>query len=155
MLMVKEFYNFLLRISGNRRGLVKFMFVGGINTVVDFILYSFFANILAIYPPLASIISTGLTLILSFYLNHTFVFRSQKKKRLVATQFVLITLFNVWVIQSTVIAILIHVLSPVDFFSSHQWTLNTVAKIGGVCVSFILNFIGYRYIFKDKSYDQK
>lgn len=133
-----------------RRGFIKFLGVGGLNTIVDFLLYSLIANLFLVYPPFASIISTGLTLILSFFLNHHFVFRSSKRRRTVAVQFILITLFNVWFIQTAVITFLVHNLDTLPYFVDHQWTLNSVAKIGGICVSFILNFLGYRYIFNDR-----
>lgn len=130
-----------------RKGFIKFLGVGSVNTVVDLILFFILANLFSIYAPVASIISTGLTLILSFYLNHKFVFQSQKKKRATAIYFVLITLFNVWVVQSSIIWVIVHGLENTEYFNSHLWTLNLLAKIAGVSVSFILNFIGYRYIF--------
>ncbi len=134
-----------------RKGLIKFIGVGSINTVVDLIIFFILANLFGIYPPVASIISTGLTLILSFYLNHRFVFQSQKKKRSTAVYFVIITLFNVWVIQTTIIWFVVHNLQVIIFFNEHLWTLNLLAKLAGVSVSFVLNFIGYRYIFSQRS----
>ena len=151
--MFERLYSTGKRVAGNHKSLVKFIGVGSLNTILDFIIFSIFANLLGVYPPLASIISTGLTLILSFFLNHHFVFRSNKKRHAVAVQFIFITLFNVWVIQSAIIALIVHSLSSTSIFSGHIWTLNLVAKLCGVAVSFVLNFIGYRYIFKEKQND--
>src|ERR1700690_2085390 len=81
----------------------RFFLVGSFNTLLDFALYFIFSNLISLYPVLASILSTGLTMCVSFFLNHHFVFRSNKSKRQTVTRFVSATLFNVWVIQSAVI----------------------------------------------------
>lgn len=149
--MVKRFLAPIYESIRKHRGFMKFLVVGSINTVVDLVIYFILANLSNIYPPIASIISTGLTLVLSFFLNHHFVFQSQQKKRSTAAYFILITLFNVWVIQTSIIWLIVHSLENIDFFASHLWTLNLLAKLAGVGVSFILNFIGYRYIFTQRS----
>ncbi|MCY1365930.1 GtrA-like protein [compost metagenome] len=133
------------------KGVVKFLFVGSLNTIVDLILFFIFANIFNIYAPVASIISTGLTLIMSFFLNHHFVFRSNKRRRTVAVQFVIITLVNVWLVQSSIIGFVVHSYEHTVMFADHIWTLNLVAKLCGVSVSLVLNFLGYKYIFKDSN----
>ena len=129
---------------------VRFLFVGSINTLLDFFLYFIFANLLSLYPVIASILSTGLTMCVSFYLNHHFVFRSSKKKRHTVARFVGITLFNVWVVQSVVIFFALNAFRNMGFLSQHHWTLNLSAKLCGVAVSFMLNFLMYRYIFHEK-----
>lgn len=126
----------------------KFLLVGCLNTLIDFILFFIFANLVGLHAVQASIISTGITMCVSFYLNHRFVFRSAKKKRHTAIQFLSVTIFNVWVVQSSVIYVVVHALQNNSFFMSHLWTLNLTAKLFGVGVSFILNFIMYRYIFR-------
>ena len=128
----------------------RFLLVGSLNTILDLILYFIFANLLSLYPVFASILSTGLTMCVSFFLNHHFVFRSNKKKSQTAVQFVSVTLFNVWVIQSAVIYLALHMFRNMDFFVHHHWTLNLFAKLCGVGVSFILNFLMYRYIFHNQ-----
>lgn len=147
--------NYLLRFANSHRGLTKFLGVGSINTLVDLVLFFVLANILEVFAPIASIISTGLTLILSFFLNHHFVFRSQKKRRSTAFQFILITLFNVWVIQTSIIWIVVHILDDIIYFDTHEWSLNLLAKLCGVSVSFVLNFLGYRYIFKTRDLEDR
>ncbi len=74
----------------------RFFVVGVLNTGLDLTLYFIFADVLSIYPVVASLLSTGITMCLSFYLNHTFVFKSTKDKRGTAIRFVPATLFNVW-----------------------------------------------------------
>ncbi len=128
----------------------RFFVVGVLNTGLDLTLYFIFADALSIYPVVASLLSTGITMCLSFYLNHTFVFKSTKDKRSTAIRFVPATLFNVWGVQSLVIYIIVHGLASSHFGISHKWIFNVIAKLCGVGISFILNFIMYRYIFRDK-----
>lgn len=132
---------------GLRAHFGRFLIVGSINTALDIVLYFAFANLLDFHPVPASILSTGLTMCVSFFLNHKFVFRSNKRKRHTLAQFVGVTLFNVWVVQSSVIYLALHTLDNIRYFSDHIWTLNMLAKFCGIAVSFILNFIMYRYIF--------
>ena len=129
---------------------VRFAFIGSINTLIDFVLYAVFANLLNIHPVAASIASTGITLCFSFLMNHYFVFKSDKRKRQTAIQFVAITLFNVWLVQSSIIWLVLHTFSDLSFFESHQWTFNMFAKLCGVSVSMILNYVGYRAVFKSE-----
>lgn len=137
----------LLKSLPKRKGAMKFLVVGSVNTGVDFVLFFIFANLLYLYPPAANLLSTGLTLILSFFLNYHFVFQSQKNKWSVAVKFVLITLFNVWIIQTGIIYLLTHSFTDSQFYADHVWTSNLLIKIAAVCVSLVLNFIGYKTIF--------
>jgi len=131
---------------------LRFFMIGSLNTALDLVLFFIFANLFAIYAVYASLISTSLVMILSFFLNNTFVFRSSKKKRETVVQFMAITLFNVWIIQSIIIALVIKYLS-IDFLLNHRWFLNIIAKLLAVSLSFILNFVEYRYIFHQKKID--
>ena len=132
----------------------RFLLVGSLNTLLDFLLYFIFANLFSIYPVVASVMSTGLTMCVSFFLNHRFVFQSGKQKRHTAGRFVVVTLFNVWLVQSAIIYLALHALRGQDFFVKHHWTLNLSAKLAGVAVSFVLNFFMYRYIFHDQQSEE-
>jgi putative flippase GtrA len=129
--------------------IARFLFIGSLNTLIDLTLYAIFANFIGIHPVISSILSTGITLCFSFFMNHYFVFRSSKHKRHTALQFVSITLFNVWLIQSSIIWFALHIFTPVIFFQHHHWTLNMFAKVCGVSVSLVLNYLGYRKIFRE------
>ncbi|HET6746732.1 MAG TPA: GtrA family protein [Candidatus Saccharimonadales bacterium] len=147
----KQFIAFVKRHAS----LMRFVFTGGLNTLIDFTLFALIANIIGVNPILASIISTGLTLIFSYFMNHYFVFRSQRKRRQTALQFLLVTLFNVWVIQSGIIFIVLHTFGFVQFFQEHEWTFNMFAKLCGVAVSMVFNYVGYKMIFNEKSNDSE
>lgn len=137
----------LVQFSLRHKHLIKFLMIGCLNTTMDLGLFFIFSNILSIQPVVASILSTGITMCFSFYFNHTFVFESNKNKKDTVLQFVIATAFNVWVIQSLVIAFVIHLLKNNSHFINHTWTLNITAKLCGIAVSFVLNFIMYRSIF--------
>jgi putative flippase GtrA len=126
----------------------KFLIIGSFNTLVDIILYSILTDLVGLNIIYSNIISTSLTLIMSFYLNHYFVFNSEKKKLSTAWKFVIITLFNVWGIQSLIIYISNHELLKANLLINHRWTINLLAKLCGVTVSFMLNYLGYKYVFR-------
>ena len=133
----------------------RFLFIGSLNTVIDFGLFFILADLCAIQPVIASIISSGITMCVSFYLNHTFVFRSAKKRRQTLVQFFAVTLCTVWGAQSAVIALVTHALGTVPLFIKHVWIFKLFAKLCGVVVSFVLNFTIYRYIFHEKEQAMK
>ncbi len=128
----------------------RFLLTGGINTIVDILLFFVFANLLYINPIAASILSTGLTLILSYLLNRYFVFRSSKSHKSTVPLFIVVTLVNVWLFQSLVMAIALTAFDGNPYFDSRIWTLNLLAKLCGVTVSTILNYLSYKLLFKEK-----
>jgi putative flippase GtrA len=134
--------------------LAKFLVVGSFNTVLDLAIFFVLANLIYMNPVPANILSTGFTMCVSFFLNHRYVFRSRKKKRHTALQFVAVTLFNVWLVQSLIIYLVVRLTEGTHLFSGHAWTLNLFAKLSGVCVSFILNFVLYKYIFHNKPLEE-
>ncbi len=142
--------NFIKELYGKYESLAKFVLVGSLNTLVDLGFFFVFANLLKIEAVLASILSTGIAMCLSFFLNHGFVFNSNSRKRDTIVQFVAITAFNVWLIQSIVIALSLYIIKHMALFNDHKWTLNITAKLCGVAVSFVLNYIMYKYIFHKK-----
>ncbi len=129
----------------------KFLVVGSINTLVDIIFFFIFANLLLINPIISNILSTSISMCLSFYLNHLLVFKSNKKKRQTILHFIIVTVFNVWLIQSIVIDLALNIMKHISYLEGHHWIINMLAKFSGICVSFILNFIMYKRIFKNAS----
>ncbi len=125
---------------------LRYLLVGGTNTLLDFVLFALFANVLHLYAPLANVISTSIVVVISFLLNHRFVFKSEHSRARTVVQFVAITLFNGWVVQAGVIAIVVHFATPAST-GLPVWLINLTAKAIGTVFSMILNFLGYRYIF--------
>jgi putative flippase GtrA len=142
----KKFVAFVKR---NAR-LMRFIFTGGLNTLIDFSLFALLANGIGLNPIVASIISAGLTLIFSYFMNHYFVFRSQRKAAQTAFQFITVTLFNIWVIQSAIIFLVLHSFAFATFFQEHTWFFNIFAKLCGVAISMVFNYFSYKMIFNEK-----
>jgi len=126
---------------------LRYILVGGFNTVLDIGLFTLLANFFLLNPLISNIISTIIVVSISFFLNYHFVFKSNKSKVKTAPFFIGVTLFNGWIIQSIVIWLVISTLG--DVFA-HEW-INLIAKICGVAVGMICNFLEYRIIFKDKN----
>ena len=120
---------------------MRFLLVGGTNTVIDFAIYGLLVNVLGLFVVFANMISTVIVLSISFTLNYKFVWESKKSKRETAPKFAAISLFTAWVIQSGLIFLI------VTMFGSDE-TVNLIAKLVGICVGTICNFFGYRYIFR-------
>lgn len=125
---------------------LRYLLVGGTNTLLDFVLFALFANVLQLYPPLANVCSTAIVVVISFFLNHRFVFRSEHSRWRTAIQFVAITLFNGWVVQAGIIALIVHFITP-ESTGWPVWLINLGAKVVGTAFSMVLNFVGYRFIF--------
>lgn len=128
----------------------RFLLIGSVNTLIDVSLFAIFANVLDFNPVIASILSTAITISISFPLNRSFVFKSSRKKRHTAGHFLAITLFNAWVVQSAIIFIVVNSFDSTSIFADHTDALNLIAKISSISVSMFLNYFGYRYIFDQK-----
>lgn len=128
----------------------RFLLVGSFNTLLDLALFFLLANLLDVHPVISSFFSTSITMLISFQLNHSFVFNSQKSRMSTIGQFLITTAFNVWLIQSLVISIVISLLHNFPLFYGHEWSINLSAKLLGVTASFILNFLVYRTIFHER-----
>lgn len=133
----------------------RYVLVGSFNTVLDIMLYFIFANVLSLFAVVSSLLSTSISMCVSFFLNHRYVFKSGKTKRRSATQFVVVNLFNVWGVQSLIIYLFIHFASNSSLFDKHHWTLNLIAKLLAVGVSFTLNFYMYHTVFDIKIFEKK
>ena len=120
---------------------VRFVMVGGTNTVLDFLIYGLLVNVLGIFVVMGNMISTAIVLCVSFGLNYKFVWESKKSKRETAPKFVAMSLFSAWVIQSGIIWLIVSIFGEGD-------VINLLAKVAGICVGMIANFCGYKYIFR-------
>ena len=101
------------------------------------------ANMWGINPVLSSVISVGIAMCVSFYLNLTFVWRSEKTLKQTAPQFFAVTIFTGWGVQSFVIW-------GVTSIFGVGWLANLVAKVCATAIGMVINFLGYRFIFTGK-----
>ncbi|MGV9002158.1 MAG: GtrA family protein [Candidatus Saccharimonadaceae bacterium] len=128
---------------------IRYIFVGGFNTFVDFVLLFTFVAF-GVDKILANYFSTGVSMIVSFFINKSFTFKdtSEKKKR----QFVLfisVTVVGMWVIQPLVIWIVTSVLHP---HLPNQTIQLFIAKLIATGASLVWNYMLYsRVVFKNNS----
>ncbi len=125
---------------------IRFLFVGGFNTALDFIIL-FGLVFLGLDKIFANYISTTVTMVISFFLNKEFTFKSKDKAS--KRQFILfltITAFGLWVIQPVVILFVSWLLAGTGWAAP---VILFIAKLVATIASLIWNFILYsRVVFK-------
>jgi putative flippase GtrA len=119
--------------------------VGCFNTGVDFAIYGVLANLVGVYPVVASVCSTGVALVVSFFLNSKFVFRSRRSRARTMPLFVGVSVFTGWGVQSVVIFLGVGVLGFLGV-----GVANLGAKVVAVGVGVLINYFAYRWIFGEE-----
>ena len=141
-------------IFKNRTFLI-FCLIGGINTLIDLAIYvSLQAHGLPIIA--ANFISTCAALIVSFFLNKKFTFRSSTSVQRAIIPFVLVTVTGLWLLQPVIIYTVIGIFNTVvvkDVIGpmiAHYGTVqNIVGKLLATPASLIWNYVLYRkFVFK-------
>ncbi|MDR1448373.1 MAG: GtrA family protein [Candidatus Ancillula sp.] len=136
---------------------IKFMFVGGINTVLDFLLFNFFAHVLELSifglqsVILAQILSASVVVPISYILNRHFTFSSDKSHKETFVHYILISFFNAWILQTTVIGLVVYTSHTVGILTQNAFVLDNIAKCCGIALGMISNFFFYHRIFEHKS----
>jgi putative flippase GtrA len=128
------------------KAFLRYLLVGTFNTLLDLGLFTLFAVIIDIHPLAANILSTSITLCVSYLLNRVFVFRTERSVRRTAIQFVSVTLISGLVVQSAVIWAVLG-LTPVLVPGLNADVVATFAKIIAMGVGMISNYFGYRWLF--------
>ena len=122
---------------------LRFGIVGGINTIIDVGLFAIFANVLGVLTEFASIMSTSVAIVFSFFANYYWVWKSKKSKTRTIPQFLVITLTTAWGIQTGVIWIVKNIVGDGD------WE-NMFAKVCAIAVGMVVNYLLYKIIFTEK-----
>lgn len=125
---------------------IKFIIVGGANTVLDFALLFLFTNI-GIDKIIANYFSTSIAMLFSFFANKSFTFKdtSEKKKRQFVL-FIIVTLTGLWVLQPLIIWGVTSLTA--SYISSNEISL-FIAKLIATIATLIWNYLLYsRLIFK-------
>lgn len=125
---------------------IRFMLVGGANTVIDFGLL-FLLRALGLPTIPANVISTTSAFCFSFFANKKYTFKTTAtniKREIIL--FIAVTLFGLWVLQTIVIAVVAPLLST--FILSMDMAL-LGAKLAATIVTLTWNYIMYsRVVFK-------
>ncbi|MCL2037474.1 GtrA family protein [Candidatus Saccharibacteria bacterium] len=130
----------------------RFVLVGIFNTVLDFGLMNVFR--LFVPLPIANIISTGIAMMSSFFLNKKWTFKSTGKNYVrEVTLFFLFTIIGIWVIQTGFIWF---IKEFVPHFGLPDVAFDNIAKIIASVPSLIWNYVTYnKIVFRDKQTARK
>ena len=125
----------------------RFVLVGVFNTALDFGLMNIFRLFLPL--PVANVISTGIAMMFSFFLNKKWTFKSTGKNYVrEVTLFFLFTIFGIWVIQTGFIWL---IKEFVPHFGLADIIFDNIAKIVASVPSLIWNYVTYnKIVFRDK-----
>lgn len=145
--------------------MVRFAAVGCFNTVLDTSLLLIFNKLIGLPVLLSNTCSSLVAVSVSYFLNHSIVFRSSDKYSVRKYfRFLLITGASIIIVQNVVIYLITGVLwqvSPTQQFSFLEFNINLqtaillFAKMSAVLVSMIWNFLLYKYVvFNTKSTDK-
>jgi len=125
----------------------RFVAVGGANTLLDFGLM----NLFRLFLPLifANTFSTGIAMIVSFFLNKKWTFRAAGKNYLrEVALFFIFTIIGIWLIQNGCIW-LIETFAP--HFGLPDVVFANAAKICASVPSLVWNYVTYnKIVFRDK-----
>ena len=131
---------------------IRYTLVGGFNTALDFcLLFVFVALGLDRIP--ANYLSTGVSMIISFFANKRFTFKhTTGSKRRQIPLFILVTVIGMWVIQPIVIWAVTQVLDP---YIANKSIELFITKVIATVASLIWNYMLYsRVVFKKHSINE-
>ena len=124
---------------------IRFLLIGGLNTVLDFVLLFFFVG-LGVNKFIANFLSTTVTMIISFFANKTFTFKNTNaasKKQFII--FIAVTASGLWLLQPLVIWL---VSSYLVNYTSNQDVVLFTAKALATAASLVWNYLLYsRLVF--------
>lgn len=139
------------KLRKNHAQKIRYIFVGGFNTALDFVLlFSFVA--LGIDKIVANYFSTGIAMVFSFFANKSYTFKdtSDQKRRQFAL-FIVVTVVGMWVIQPLVIWT---VTSLFHSYIVNQSILLFVAKVIATCASLVWNYLLYSRLVFEKGHKE-
>jgi len=125
--------------------------IGGANTALDFAVFYVLTAIVSANFVIANIISTGIVLLLSLWLNAAYTF-SEKVTKKRAALFIAVTLFGLWALQPLVIALASPVAIALIPGVSQSLAL-LIAKLPATAASLTWNFILYKQVVFKKERD--
>ncbi len=142
--------NKVKNLTSNKKS--RFVLVGLFNTVFDFGLMNLFRLFLPL--PAANMISTGIAMLSSFFLNKKWTFQSAGKNYIrEVTLFFLFTIIGIWVIQTGFIWL---IKEFVPHFGLSDFIFDNLAKAVASVPSLIWNYVTYnKFVFRDKKAAKK
>jgi putative flippase GtrA len=146
----------------------RFLTVGISNTLLDLCILNGLVFFVKLYPVVANLFSASISICVSFFLNHHFVFRSKRPVSLRRfVYFFLVTGVGILVVQSAVILLMTHLLGERNIGLSHplarlihpapttRFINLNLSKLAAVLVAMCWNFCLYRFvIFKEEGAEE-
>lgn len=124
----------------------RYLVVGVANTLLDLLLFTLMALAVGLPPVVANVVSTAVVMTVSFFVNRSWVFRSESAGLRAYAGFVSVTLFSALVVQSLVILGVIAAAGALAPEVSDD-LVAPAAKVVAMGVGMVSNFLGYRYVF--------
>lgn len=132
-----------MKTNSNIRKPLKFALVGIGNTAIDFCIY-YILTLNNVSFIIANIFSTGITFVISFFLNRKFTFESEGRVAPQLLRFIAFTLIGLWVLQPLVIWCITLIPHTVEF----SQVVLLLGKLFATGVSMVWNFVTYdRFVF--------
>lgn len=129
-----------------RGSFLRYLLVGSFNSLLDLALFTVLAVVVGLHPLVANVLSTAITLCVSYLLNRVFVFRTTRSVQRTVVQFVTVTLVSALLVQSAVIWAVIG-LGGLVVPGLPDDVLEPLAKICAMAVGMVSNYLGYRWLF--------
>jgi putative flippase GtrA len=138
---------------------VRFVAAGITNTALDFLLLNLLLFVFMLPTLVANALSVSVCILMSYFLNHYFVFKQQQPIRLKNLGvFFCITGFSSIVLQSLVISLFTYIthavlnhLIIINILNSHERLEINLAKAVAIGVGMAWNFLLYKHlVFKTK-----
>lgn len=147
--MTEKPKNKLAELLKKHASVLRFLIVGGTNTLLDFILLFLFVG-LGVDKIAANYISTGAAMVFSFFANKSFTFKDKTKKA--KRQFALffaVTIAGMWGLQPLIIWL---VTSSLESYITNSDLNLFIAKVIATVATLVWNYLLYsRLVFKKES----
>jgi putative flippase GtrA len=136
----------------------KFGLVGILNTVIDLGIFNLLSQVFGVYVVVANVVSVSAAIINSYIWNKNWTFQDKTKKNLLEqfAKFVIFSVFGmgiqtfmVWLLATKWTVTGLWAYSIVDLIGlegifSESFVLNNWAKVWGIGLALIWNFIAYK-----------
>lgn len=144
------FFSRLLDVFLHGSSLWRYLVVGVGTSLLDFSLFTLLSVPLGWHTVVSNVISTIVTVCVSYLINQTFVFKSSGPTWASFFSFAGLTLVTGLVLQSAIVWTLVEVATAVAG-ALGQGLIRPSAKVVAMVVGATCNYLGYRWLFRARS----
>lgn len=125
----------------------RYLVVGVFTSLLDFSVFTILAVPVGVSPVVSNVVSTAVTICVSYIINRRWVFRAQRATWASFFSFASVSLITGMLIQSAVIWMVVH--AGTTFATGlDPAMIKTGAKIIAMGVGAMCNYLGYRTVFR-------